>query len=151
MNTYYKAGRFEARSGQIIDKLDQTILGTTVVVKGFHQFVPRDVSLTETTLRGVCRLLRYMNQAEYDKRLGPKPDMSDMSNRLRYGIARARCHGREVYRGRISAFSPEQINQIVQEFHARKMSVVKLAEKWDISRAYVYMLVKKYGDDDGRE
>jgi hypothetical protein len=145
MNTY-STGRFEAQNNIVRDRLNNTQLGTTILVDNFYSFVPNPhTHYTETALKAIGRLLKLMNREEYDKLIGPPPDLSELNARKRYGIARARCHGRQRYRGRTSAFTPVEIQQIVREFNRRDMPVEKLAEKWNISRAYVYVLVKKYG------
>ena len=152
MKTYktYKTGRFEVVNDQVIDRLDDTILGRTTMVDDFTEFVPgRGMSYGETTLKAVARLMRYMNNHVYDKLLGPAPDLSEPSARKRYGIARARCHGRERYKGRISALSPQDVNQILADHAGKKMKAIEIAEKWGISRSYVYVLLNKYGEHNG--
>ena len=62
-----------------------------------------------------------------------------MLERQREGIAIAKSKGK--YKGRKSNFTSDQLEQIKKEF-AEAKNKAELARKWEISRGYLYELVK---------
>ena len=62
-----------------------------------------------------------------------------MLERQREGIAIAKSKGK--YKGRKSNFTSDQLEQIKKEFTEAK-NKAELARKWEISRGYLYELVK---------
>ena len=63
-----------------------------------------------------------------------------MLERQREGIALAKAKGK--YKGRQSTFTDDQVEQIKSEFNATS-NKAELARKYNISRGYLYELVKK--------
>ena len=69
-----------------------------------------------------------------------------MLERQREGIEIAKIKGK--YKGRKPTLSDEQLEQMKQDFHLG-MKKTEIAEKYGVTRSYVYQLVKKQGEVNG--